>query len=386
MENQNSKNKKMLNSNQLEIPLCKFCYDRNFSKNEISLVKYRVSVKVIKTDVKVCYICRNFFRVTLPFIVDGILNSDMFKSATGIPAIDVGTRLPFFFYENEDYIRSMFQIKGTLGIKTQINLLIREKIRKSKKYSVDHLNPALKFEVIIENDLSFSINCKAREFYLLGRYTKLDRGIAQKNKNWGRKDCQNFCKLADKYEKSIEDLIRKSVWSEYNAEDMKISWTGSEDKYSLVLGSGRPFIVKVINPKFKGLDEMKVLEKDVELYFRKIKQEEIDYYCQYRILVTIFVKLTEKIGNIGHFEDLVKTLKGEVTFRVKNRKTARNIYNAKLINARENNLEISLDMDNGIPIKQFVGGNEPIEPCLSSTLKAKCECIYFDIHDIILNK
>jgi tRNA pseudouridine synthase 10 len=180
MENQNSKNKKMLKSNQLEIPLCKFCYDRNFSKNEISLVKYRVSVKVIKTDVKVCYICRNFFRVTLPFIVDRILNSDMFKSATGIPAIDVGTRLPFFFYENEDYIRSMFQIKGTLGIKTQINLLIREKIRKSKKYSVDHLNPALKFEVIIENDLIFSINCKAREFYLLGRYTKLDRGIAQK--------------------------------------------------------------------------------------------------------------------------------------------------------------------------------------------------------------
>jgi tRNA pseudouridine synthase 10 len=386
MENQNSKNKKMPNSNQLEIPLCKFCYDRNFSKNEISLVKYRVSVKVIKTDVKVCYICRNFFRVTLPFIVDRILNSDMFKSATGVPAIDIGTRLPFFFYENEDYIRSMFQIKGTLGIKTQINLLIREKIRKSKKYSVDHLNPALKFEVIIENDLSFSINCKAREFYLLGRYTKLDRGIAQKNKNWGRKDCQNFCKLADKYEKSIEDSIRKSVWSEYNAEDMKITWTGSEDKYSLVLGSGRPFIVKVINPKFKGLDEMKVLEKDVELYFRKIKQEEIDYYCQYRILVTIFVKLTEKIGNIGHFENLVKTLKGEVTFRVKNRKTARNIYNAKLINARENNLEISLDMDNGIPIKQFVGGNEPIEPCLSSTLKAKCECIYFDIHDIILNK
>jgi tRNA pseudouridine synthase 10 len=386
MENQNSKNKKMLNSNQLEIPLCKFCYDRNFSKNEISLVKYRVSVKVIKTDVKVCYICRNFFRVTLPFIVDRILNSDMFKSATGIPAIDIGTRLPFFFYENEDYIRSMFQIKGTLGIKTQINLLIREKIRKSKKYSVDHLNPALKFEVITENDLSFSINCKAREFYLLGRYIKLDRGITQKNKNWGRKDCQNFCKLADRYEKSIEDSIRKSVWSEYNAEDIKITWTGSEDKYSLVLGSGRPFIVKVINPKFKGLDEMKVLEKDVELYFRKIKQEEIDYYCQYRILVTIFVKLTEKIGNIGHFENLVKTLKGEVTFRVKNRKTARNIYNAKLINARENNLEISLDMDNGIPIKQFVGGNEPIEPCLSSTLKTKCECIYFDIHDIILNK
>ena len=349
-------------------------------------MKYTISVKIIKTGLKVCYICGNFFRGTLPLIVDKILNSDMFKSTTGIFAIDIGTRLPFFFYENEDYIRSMFQIKGTFGIKTQINLLIREKIRKNKKCSVDHVNPDLKIDVIIENDLSFSINCKAREFYLLGRYIKLGRGIAQKNKNWEKKGGQAFCNLTDKYEKSIEQSIRKSVWSEYNAEDMKITWTSSEDKYSLVLGSGRPFIVKVINPKLKGLDEKKVFEKDIELYFRKINQEEVDYYCKYRILVTVFVKLNEKISNIGHFQSLVETLNGEVTFKVKSRKTTKNIYYSKLVSAEDNKLEISLDMDNGIPIKQFVGGNEPIEPCLSNTLKTKCECIYFDIHDVILNK
>ena len=84
-------------------------------------------------------------------------------------------------------------------------------------------------------------------------------------------DSQTFHKLIDRKEESIEHSIRKSVWSEYNAENMKITWTGSEDKYSLVLGSGRPFIVKVINPKIKGSDEKKVLEKDVELYFKKIR-------------------------------------------------------------------------------------------------------------------
>ena len=58
----------------------------------------------------------------------------------------------------------------------------------------------------------------------------------------------------------------------------------------------------------------------------------------------------------------------------------------KLVNAVEDRLELLLDMDNGIPIKQFVGGNEPIEPCLSNILETKCECIYFDINDVILNK
>jgi tRNA pseudouridine synthase 10 len=310
----------------------------------------------------------------------------MFGSTNCIPTIDIGTRIPFLFYENEDYIRSMFQIKGTAGIKTQINLLIREKIRKNKKCFIDHLNPELKFDVVIEYDLSFSVNCKAKEIYLLGRYVKLGRGIAQKDRNWIKKDSQTFRKLIDRKEKSIEQSIRKSVLSEYNPEDMKITWTGSEDKYSLVLGSGRPFFVKVINPKIKGSDEQKVLEEDVELHFRKIGYNQIDYYGKYRILVTVYVKLDEKVRNISHFQSRMQKLGGEVTFRVKNRKTTRNIYFVKLVNAVEDRLELLLDMDNGIPIKQFVGGNEPIEPCLSNILETKCECIYFDINDVILNK
>jgi len=154
----------------------------------------------------------------------------------------------------------------------------------------------------------------------------------------------------------------------------------------LVLGSGRPFFVKVINPKMRGHDEKKVLEDNVELHFRKIKYDQVDYYGKYRVLVTVVVGLDEKICNIDRFQSLMQTLSGEVTFTVKNRKTTRYIYYAKILNAEDYKLEISLDMDNGIPIKQFVGGNEPIKPCLSSLLETKCECIYFDINDVILNK
>jgi tRNA pseudouridine synthase 10 len=383
---ENLKVLRLENSNQIQIPLCKFCYGRNFSKKRMSLVKYSVSISIVRTSIKVCYICRNFFLGTLPSVVNKILTSEMFGSTNCIPTIDIGTRIPFLFYENEDYIRSLFQIKGTAGIKTQINLLIREKIRKNKKCFIDHLNPELKFDVVIEYDLSFSVNCKAKEIYLLGRYVKLGRGIAQKDRNWIKKDSQTFRKLIDRKEKSIEQSIRKSVLSEYNPEDMKITWTGSEDKYSLVLGSGRPFFVKVINPKIKGSDEQKVLEEDVELHFRKIGYNQIDYYGKYRILVTVYVKLDEKVRNISHFQSRMQKLGGEVTFRVKNRKTTRNIYFVKLVNAVEDRLELLLDMDNGIPIKQFVGGNEPIEPCLSNILETKCECIYFDINDVILNK
>ena len=350
------------------------------------MVKYSVSVSIVKTHIQVCYICRNFFLGTLPSIVRGILNSEMFGSAKCIPTVDIGTKIPFLFYENEDYIRSMFQIKGTIGIKTQINLLIREKLRKNKKCFIDHINPELKFDVVINNDLDFSVNCKAKEFYLLGRYVKFARDIPQRDKSWMKNDSQISSALIDKNEKSIEHSIRKSVMSEYHPEEMKITWTGSEDKHSLVLGNGRPFFVKVINPKVKGTDEKKVSDDGVDLQFRKIKQDQIDYYGKYRVLVTVLVGLDDKVNNIDHFQCLIKSFVGEVTFKVKNRKTKRNIYFAKLVNTRDDKLEISLDMDNGIPIKQLIGGNEPIKPCLSNILKTKCECIYFDINDVILNK
>ena len=127
--------------------------------------------------------------------------------------------------------------------------MIREKIRKNKKCFIDHLNPELKFDVVIEYDLKLQRKLQSQRNLSSWKICKVGRGIAQKDRNWIKKDSQTFRKLIDRKEKSIEQSIRKSVLSEYNPEDMKITWTGSEDKYSLVLGSGRPFFVKVINPK-----------------------------------------------------------------------------------------------------------------------------------------
>ncbi|HKO65358.1 MAG TPA: hypothetical protein VJU13_09165 [Candidatus Nitrosocosmicus sp.] len=374
------------NANQLQIHLCKFCYDRNFSEKKMSLVKYSVYVSIVKTKLQICFICRSFFLGTLPSIVDAILNSEMLRSIKCVPTIDIGTRLPYLFYENEDYLRSMFKVKGSMGIKSQINLLIREKLRKDEKLIIDHVDPDYKFDVVVENDLSFRVDCKAKEFYLLGRYVKLDRGIPQKDKSLMKIDSQAVRNMTHRKEKSIEYSIRKAVLSQYDPEDMKITWTGSEDKYSLVLGSGRPFIVKVINPKRKDTYEKKVLDEGIKLQIRKIEHDQIDYYGKYRVLVTVLVKIEDKVSNLSHFQNLIHGLIGEVGFIVKNRKTIRNIYFAKLVNAEDYRLEISFDMDNGIPIKQFIGGNEPINPCLSDVLKTKCECIYFDIKDVILNK
>lgn len=59
------------------------------------------------------------------------------------------------------------------------------------------------------------------------------------------------------------------------------------------------------------------------------------------------------------------------------------IYESRLMAVKPNNqFEIRLILDNGIPIKQLVGGQDPIQPSLAQHLKVTCECIYFDIVDV----
>ena len=47
------------------------------------------------------------------------------------------------------------------------------------------------------------------------------------------------------YAKSVESFVIDTLNHQYSTNAIKISWTGGEDKESLVMGSGRPFIVKI---------------------------------------------------------------------------------------------------------------------------------------------
>lgn len=382
----NSKYKKREKSNNYQIPLCKFCYSRNFTKSNTILNVYKTDIKIIKSTKKICFICKNFFWLVLPSIIDKILSCEVFSTNQCEYKINIGTRLPVFFYENEDYIRSMFQIRGKHHIKNQINSIIRKSIIDGTKCKIEYFYPEFKFDIVIDDDLRYVVNYKAREFYLLGKYNKLRRGIFQKNSN---KEENVNSKLKDSNQReieiSVEEFIKKSIFLDYRTEDLKITWTGSEDKESLVLGNGRPFIVKVRNPKFNIVKNQHFLYNGIGLYFRKINYEDIEKYYRYKLFVIILIRSEVSFNDRRDLERLIQTLSGEIRFRVKNKSVRRNIYRSELKKVEENCLELLLELDNGIPIKQLVGGIQPIDPCLSKILRSKCECIYFDIQDVILN-
>jgi tRNA pseudouridine synthase 10 len=184
---------------------------------------------------------------------------------------------------------------------------------------------------------------------------------------------------------TIEDTILNFLYSQVHADSIRLSWLGSEDRDSLVLGNGRPFIVRIINPLNNIFKKEYEIQNKLFLKFQEIKYNDIQFYHKYKIKIKTYVKVIEGKLENGDLENVIPKLKGETTFKIKKKIVKRNIYssNFKLIDNK--NFELDLVLDNGIPIKQLIGGQESINPCLSNLINKKCECVYFDIYDINLN-
>ncbi|MGD9673945.1 MAG: hypothetical protein AB7U98_10765 [Candidatus Nitrosocosmicus sp.] len=381
----NKGQKEIISHSVFNIPLCKYCHKRNLGNNKTTLRKYSTRVAIRSDLTNNCFICQNFFVETLPSIISQIREhlSD-FKEQ--VPTIDIGTILPFQFYENEDYLRSMFQIRGNMNIKNQINSQIREKIRNTTSCRINHSNPEIRFDITIQNDRTFSI-IPRREFYLLGRYRKLKRGISQKNRTKGNHlhlDLYNPKFQVD--ERSIESFVNKIINQNYKPNSFKISWTGGEDKNSLVMGRGRPFIVKASGCTTLIREKRVFIDDGMEIEFETIDSNDIENIHRYRQLVKVFVLLKGNQDNEQELNQRVKSLVGMVRFGTKKKTVTRNIYESRIIDKRGENMELLFNMDNGIPIKQFIGGNDPIEPALSEVLRLKCECINFDIIECMYSR
>jgi tRNA pseudouridine synthase 10 len=197
-------------------------------------------------------------------------------------------------------------------------------------------------------------------------------------------DFKNFGSQLQEFS-TIEDTVLNYLHSQFHADSIKISWLGSEDKDSLVLGNGRPFIVRIINPLKNIFKKEYEIQNKLFLKFQEIKYDEIQLYNKYLIKIKTYVKVLEGKLENGDLENSIPKLKGETIFKFKKKIVKRTIYSSSFKVIDNKNFELDLVLDNGIPIKQLIGGQESINPCLSDLINKKCECVFFDIYDINLN-
>jgi tRNA pseudouridine synthase 10 len=376
-----------LKLNQYDLFICKYCFERDFKNVKKKIIKYKTSVNIVRTENKECNICKNLFQKTILKIRNDIINSFQFVNDNSNKSIEIGSSIPFQLFEKEDNLRSLFKIKGVPNIKTHYNAIIRNEVIKETRFTLNHLNPDIRIEISVDIKLNYEIKYKTKEIVLLGRYNKYQRGLIQRfKKNSINTNEHIFNNNSDTYRNTtIEEIILDFLYKQSGSKDIKIGWSGSEDKDSLVLGNGRPFIVKINSPQYRNFQKMLNIKNKLSLNFLEIPNNDPRIYEKSKIRIKTLIKVIDDSLEKADLEKIIFKLIGEIKYRIKNKIVKKTIYSSSYKMIDKKNFEMNLVLDSGIPIKQLIGGNEFIEPCLSNLLNKKCECVFFDIYDIIIN-
>lgn len=363
--------------------LCDGCLGRLFSK-QLHLSSNKLLGKKLKMSVrqssKKCFICKNLLDNLTPYLKLMLDASSKYDFSSMI----VGALIKPSVIDRDDYIRSKYKLRGIDSVKTDITKELGKQFIKKTKKTIDFLNPDLTFTINFKDE---SCQLRSKPILLHGRYTKSERGLPQKQKpcvNCSGKGCRccNFHGISE-YD-SVEGKLSEFLFDKFGGTTAKFTWVGGEDKSSLVLGSGRPFFVKIQNPFKRDLAlPRKITSDSVVMHNCKIislppktpikfnSSIELKISTENEILPTTMAKLKSILnGPVVVYETSGKRSE-KVISDLKYKKTSKNCFT------------LFIKAEGGLPVKRFVDGDD-VTPGIRQIMNDKCTCITFDFLEIDL--
>jgi tRNA pseudouridine synthase 10 len=350
--------------------LCKHCLERHTDAGRV------------KPD-SPCYICRGLMD-DLDSIVDRIMDAVRdYEFDTFV----VGATLPTQIYEREDAMRARLKIRGKESIKNHLTRELGIRLVRLTKRKADYMKPDITISLAVDKENSVEVAVKSRPVALAGRYTKKSRGLPQKQDKCPHcegKGCDSCNHSGLSGYTSVEGIIAKELMEMTKGQAPKFSWIGSEDQSSLVLGTGRPFSVRVFNPKKRDLGNVRIKSSGVSAIL-SVQEDILEPQARF----TVKTKIHAKCANAITKQDMKKlnSLAGsEVSFENRFKTATKKIHSARARQLDSNQFTLTISADGGLMIKQFVGGEEYMKPNISEILDSKCECVTFDILEVALQQ
>ena len=253
---------------QTDGKICKNCLGRKLSKtiegtNNIERADKVCSELDINLDDVDCVICNNIFDKLddeLYNKIDDKINQLGIEFDTFL----VGSKVSKDIQERDDELSKKFNLTVET-IKKEINRLIGLGLWELYDKEAEFESQDIVFNIdLIDNP---KVRIQINPLYIEGKYNKLKRGIPQtkwpctKCKGRGCEEC-NF--TGKQYLESVEELISEHVLELTKGKEAKFHGAGREDIDVLMLGSGRPFVLEIKEPKLRKLDLSKVEEEVID--------------------------------------------------------------------------------------------------------------------------
>ena len=359
--------------------LCDNCLGRLFSK-QLHLSSNKLLGKKLKKNLnstQKCYICKNLFdnlSYFLKLMID--VSSNYYFSS-----FSLGAMIKPSVIDRDDYIRSKYKLKGIDSIKTDLSRELRKSFSRKTKKIIDLLDPDVTFTINLKDE---SCQLRSKSISLSGRYVKTLRGIPQKQKsctNCSGKGCRicNFHGISEF--DSIEGIISKFFFEKFGGTTAKFTWIGGEDKSSLVLGTGRPFFVKIQNPLKRNLKLTSAMFDFLKIDNLKIIQESPKKPLKFNSSIEVKISTEDKIDskNLKKLKDLQKS--PVVVYEKSGKRSEKKVFSVKYRKNSSNAFTLFIKAEGGLPVKRFVNSDD-VSPGISQILNTSCMCQEFDFLDI----
>lgn len=346
--------------------LCKRCIERHISTGKSS---------------RPCYICRGLMD-NLGAIANSILAAVKgFEFDTFLIGATLSTQL----YEREDTMRARLKIRGRESIKHYLTRELGMRLSRLTQKQVEYGKPDITITLTVDKENNVNVAVISRPLTFAGVYIKKSRGLPQKQDrcaSCGGKGCNscNYSGLSG-YD-SVEGIIANDLVQITGGQTPKFTWMGSEDYSSLVLGSGRPFYVRIFNPKKRKLKNKTIKGNGIKAMLNVINDIPVvqpRFTVKTKIHIRCENALTKKI-----LKKLNSLPGSKVSFENKSKIGIKSIYSAHVRQLDSNQFTLTIVADGGLMIKQLVGGEEYMKPNISEVLGTKCKCLVFDILDVKL--
>ena len=368
-------------SNQIlkKYDLCDHCLGRLFSK-QLHLSSNKLLGKKLNKNSKStqrCYVCKNLFD-NLEHFLNMMLDS---VNSYSYSSFSVGAIIKPSIIDRDDVIRSKYKLKGIDGIKTDITKELAKLFSKKTKKTFDYLDPEIVFTVNLKDE---SCDIRSKSLTLSGRYVKPVRDFSQKQKS-----CSNCsgkgCRICDfhgitEYD-SVEGEISQFLFKKLGGTTAKFTWIGGEDKSSLILGTGRPFFVKIQNPHKRNLKKSSAKLDHIQISNIKIVSDFPKKPLKFNSLVEAKIYTSSKIDSklLQKLKNLTK--KPITVYEKSGKRSEKKILSIKYKKHDDTFFTIFFRFEGGLPVKRFVTGDD-VSPGISQTLGVSCKCAEFDFHDV----
>ena len=384
--------------------ICKHCLGRKLSKTIEGTNNIERADKVCKElDIDLddvdCAICDNLFDK---------LDDDLYRkidekiSQLGIEfeTFLVGSQIPKDIQKRDEELSEKFDL-AVETIKKEVNRLIGLGIweRHDKEAEFERQDIVFNVDLTGEPKVRIQIN----PLYIEGKYNKYKRGIPQtkwpcsKCKGRGCEEC-NF--TGKQYPESVEELISWRFLELTKGREAKFHGAGREDIDVLMLGSGRPFVLEIKEPKIRNLDLAKIEKEVNEINEGKtayhnlklcerprkaeIKQSSPDTYKVYNAIV----KCDEAFDE-DKLEELTKLneINQQTPLRVLRRRTdmvrVKHVLGLSYEIIDDRTFSMRIKTEGGLYIKELISGDEGrSNPNVSEILGVNAICEQLDVIEV----